>query len=350
VARFHKPIPRAEEQRPVEKVATPGTGTIETLSSSLEIPKFSMAKAVFQVAAMEGSERFVFAVVRGDLELNETKLANAVGASELRSALPEEVRAVGAEPGYGSPLGVEGALVVVDDAIPASPNLVAGANEEGFHFLNVNYGRNFEADIVADIASAEDGSPCPECGDAMRAVRGVEVGNIFKLGTRYSEAFGTSFLDRDGLRKPVVMGSYGIGLGRLLACIAEEHHDENGLAWPASVAPYHVHIVAAETGEMADGLYERLVSAGVEVLYDDRCESLGAKFKDADLIGSPIRLTLTPRSLQRGGVEIKARSDSAGYVVPIEGVVSAVNREISKQKDQISRGDYIASALRENLA
>jgi prolyl-tRNA synthetase len=350
VARFRKPIPRAEEQRPVEKVATPGAGTIETLASSLEIPKSSTAKAVFQVAAMEGSERFVFAVVRGDLELNETKLANAVGASELRPALPEEVRAVGAEPGYGSPLGVEGALVVVDDAIPASPNLVAGANEEGFHFLNVNYGRDFEADIVADIASAEDGSPCPECGDAMRAVRGVEVGNIFKLGTRYSEAFGTSFLDRDGLRKPVVMGSYGIGLGRLLACIAEEHHDENGLAWPASVAPYHVHIVAAETGEMADGLYERLVSAGVEVLYDDRCESLGAKFKDADLIGSPIRLTLTPRSLQRGGVEIKARSDSAGYVVPIEGVVSAVNREISKQEDQISRGDYIASALRENLA
>ena len=350
VARFHKPIPRAEEQRPVEKVATPGAGTIETLASSLEIPKSSMAKAVFQVAAMEGSERFVFTVVRGDLELNETKLANAVGASELRSALPEEVRAVGAEPGYGSPLGVEGALVVVDDAIPASPNLVAGANEKGFHFLNVNYGRDFEADIVADIASAEDASPCPECGDAMRAVRGVEVGNIFKLGTRYSEAFGTSFLDGDGLRKPVVMGSYGIGLGRLLACIAEEHHDENGLAWPVSVAPYHVHIVAAETGEMADGLYERLVSAGVEVLYDDRCESLGAKFKDADLIGSPIRLTLTPRSLQRGGVEIKARSDSAGYVVPIEGVVSAVNREISKQEDQISRGDYIASALRENLA
>ena len=350
VARFRKPIPRAEEQRPVEKVATPGAGTIETLASSLEIPKSSTAKAVFQVAAMEGSERFVFAVVRGDLELNETKLANAVGASELRPALPEEVRAVGAEPGYGSPLGVEGALVVVDVAIPASPNLVAGANEEGFHFLNVNYGRDFEADIVADIASAEDGSPCPECGDAMRAVRGVEVGNIFKLGTRYSEAFGTSFLDRDGLRKPVVMGSYGIGLGRLLACIAEEHHDENGLVWPISVAPYHVHFVAAETGEMADGLYERLVSAGVEVLYDDRCESLGAKFKDADLIGSPIRLTLTPRSLQRGGVEIKARSDSAGYVVPIEGVVSAVNREIFKQEDQISRGDYIASALRENLA
>src|ERR687898_749671 len=329
VAKFRKPIPEAEEQRPVVKIATPGAATIETLARYLEIPKASTAKALFLVATVEGSERFVFAVVRGDMELNETKLANAVGASVLRPALPEEVRTVGAEPGYGSPLGVEGVVVVVDDAIPASPNLVAGANEEGFHFLNVNYGRDFEADIVADIAAAEDGSLCPECCDAMRAVRGVEVGNIFKLGTRYSEALGASFLDRDGRRKPVVMGSYGIGLGRLLACIAQEHHDENGLVWPVSVAPYHVHMVAAEAGEIAEGLYEKLGSTGVEVVYDERRESLGAKFKDADLIGAPIRLTLTPRSMEKGGVEIKARGSSEGYVVPIEGAVAALRREIS---------------------
>jgi prolyl-tRNA synthetase len=344
VARFRRPIPEVEEQKPVEKIATPGADTIETLARSLEIPKSGTAKALFQVTTVGGSERFVLAVVRGDLELNETKLANAVGASGLRPALPEEIMAVGAEPGYGSPLGVKGAIVVVDDAIPASPNLVAGANEKGFHFLNVNYGRDFEADTVADIASAGDGSLCPECDDAMRAVRGVEVGNIFKLGTRFSEAFGASFVDADGRRKPVVMGSYGIGLGRLLACIAEEHHDENGLVWPVSVAPYHVHMVAAGANETADGLYERLVSAGVEVLYDDRRESLGAKFKDADLIGVPVRLTLTPRSLQRGGVEIEARSDSTGSVVSIEEVVAAVNREISRQESQISRGASIASA------
>jgi prolyl-tRNA synthetase len=350
VARFRKPIPQAEEQRPIGKVATPGTGTIETLAPSLEIPKSRTAKAVFQVAAIEGAERFVFAVVRGDMELNETKLANAVGASELRPALPEEVRAVGAEPGYGSPLGVEGTIVVVDDAIPVSPNLVAGANEEGFHFLNVNYGRDFEAEIVADIAAAGDGSLCPECGDAMRAVRGVEVGNIFKLGTRYSEAFGASFLNEDGRRKPVVMGSYGIGLGRLLACIAEEHHDENGLIWPVSVAPYHVHIVAAEEGEMADGLYERLISAGVEVLYDDRRESLGVKFKDADLIGAPIRLTLTPRSLQRGGVEIKARSDAEGSIVATDEVVSVVKGKIADLETEVSPGDSIAPVPRESPA
>jgi prolyl-tRNA synthetase len=336
VARYRKPIPEAEEQRPIEKVATPGAGTIESLARSLKISESRTAKALFQVAAMEGSERFVLAVVRGDMELNETKLANAVGASGLRPALPEEVRAIGAEPGYGSPLGVGGAIVAVDDAIPASQNLGAGAKVEGFHFLNVNYGSDFEADTVADIAAAGDGSLCPVCGAAMRAVRGVEVGNIFKLGTSYSEEFGASVLDADGRRKPVVMGSYGIGLGRLLACIAEEHHDENGLAWPVSVAPYHVHIVAAEAGEMAEGLYERLVSAGVEVLYDDRDESLGAKFTDADLIGAPVRLTLTPRSLQRGGVEIKARSDTEGRIVSTDEVVSVVQRKIADMDKGIS--------------
>ena len=344
VARFRKPVPEAEEQRLIEKVATPGVDTIETLARSLKIPKYRTAKALFQVATVDGYERFVLAVVRGDMELGETKLANAVGTSELRPARVEEIRATRAEPGYGSPIGVEGAIVVVDDAIPASPNLVAGSNEVGFHLLNANYGRDFEADTVADIASAGDGSLCPECGENMRAERGVEVANIFKLGTRYSEVLGASFLDRDGQRKPVVMGSYGIGLGRMLACIAEEHRDENGLAWPISVAPYHVHIVVARAGEMADGLYERLVSSGIEVIYDDRRESLGTKFKDADLIGVPIRLTLTPRSLEKGGVEIKARRETEGYVVPIEEAVAAVSREISRLEEEISRGKPGASA------
>jgi prolyl-tRNA synthetase len=330
VARFRKSIPEAEEQRPIERISTPGTDTIETLAQSLHIPESRTAKAVFMVATVEGSERFVFAVVRGDMGLNETKLATAIGASELRPALPEEIRAVGAEPGYGSPLGVEGALVVADDAILDSPNLVAGANEVGFHFANVNYGRDFEADVVADVALAEDGSPCPDCGGVMRAGRGVEVGNIFKLGTRYSDALGASFLDSDGEPKPVVMGSYGIGVGRLLACIAEEHRDEDGLVWPVSIAPYHVHLVAAEAGERADGLYEGLRSAGVEVLYDDRRESLGARFKDADLIGIPLRLILTARSLQRGGVEVKVRSDAESQIVSIDEVVEVVQSKIAE--------------------
>jgi prolyl-tRNA synthetase len=342
VARFRKPLPEDEEPREIEKIATPDVDTIEALARSLGIPESHMAKAVFMVATIEDSERFVFAVVRGDMETNETKLANAVGAGELRPALPQEIRAIGAEPGYGSPIGVDDALVVVDDAIPASPNLVAGANEEGYHFLNVNHGRDFEADVVSDIALAEEGAPCPDCGSPMRAERGIEVGNTFKLGTRYSEALGATFLDRDGEHKPVVMGCYGIGVGRLLACIAEEHHDEDGLIWPISVAPYQVYLIAGEVGEMADGLYESLVSAGIEVLYDDRRESLGARFKDADLIGIPLRLTLTPRSLQGGGVEIKGRSEAESYIVSTEEAAPVVRGEIAdlERKAHMGHGAF----------
>ena len=342
VARFRKPLPEDEEPREIEKIATPDVDTIEALARSLGIPESHTAKAVFMVATIEDSERFVFAVVRGDMETNETKLANAVGAGELRPALPQEIRAIGAEPGYGSPIGVDDALVVVDDAIPASPNLVAGANEEGYHFLNVNHGRDFEADVVSDIALAEEGVPCPDCGSPMRAERGVEVGNTFKLGTRYSEALGATFLDRDGEHRPVVMGCYGIGVGRLLACIAEEHHDEDGLIWPISVAPYQVYLIAGEVGEMADGLYESLVSAGIEVLYDDRRESLGARFKDADLIGIPLRLTLTPRSLQGGGVEIKGRSEAESYIVSTEEAAPVVRGEIAdlERKAHMGHGAF----------
>ena len=335
VARFRKPAADPEEQRPTEKVATPGTDTIEDLTRLLRIPRSRTAKAVFLVATLGEEERFVFAVVRGDTDLNETKLANAVEAGALRPAREEEIRAAGAEPGYGSPVGLEDVLVVADDAVAFSPNLVAGANEEGYHLLNVNHGRDFVADVVADVAAAERGSACPQCGAPMRAERGVEVGNIFKLGTRYAEAFGAYFLDRDGERRPVVMGSYGIGVGRLLACIAEEHRDEDGLAWPISVAPYHVHLVASDDGA-APELYKELRSAGVEVLYDDRPERLGTKFKDADLIGAPIRLTLTPRSLRNGGVEIKLRRDTDSRIVPTGEAVAAVRQKISELEAELA--------------
>ena len=329
VARFRKPAAEPEEQRQIERIATPQTGTIEGLTQLLGIPESRTAKAVFMVATVGEEERFVFAVVRGDMELNETKLANAVGAGDLRPARAEEVRAVGAEPGYASPVGLRGVMVVADDAVASSPNLVAGANEEGFHLLNVNHGRDFDADVVADVAAAERGSACPECGALMRAERGVEVGNIFKLGTRYAEAFGAFFLDGDARRKPVVMGSYGIGVGRLLACIAEEHRDGDGLVWPVSIAPYHVHLVAPDDGA-ASNLYEELLSAAVEVLYDDRRESLGSKFKDADLIGVPIRLTLTPRSLKRGGVEVKLRREKESRIVPVDEAIAFVQQKVSE--------------------
>lgn len=327
VARFRKPQPEEELPRPVEKVATPGASTIAELADFLGIPRSKTAKAIFRVATLaEGeAERFVFAVVRGDMELNETKLASVLKAHSLRPAQEEEIRRIGAVPGYASPIGVRDAIVVVDDLIPSSPNLVAGANEEGYHLVNVNYGRDYRADVVADIAIAEEGYPCSECGAPMHTSRGVVVGNISKLGTRYSEAMGCTFLDRDGQLKPVIMGSYSIGIDRLLACIAEEHHDELGLSWPISIAPYQVHLVALQGGEEEAGrLYTELGDAGVEVLYDDRDESAGVKFNDADLIGIPIRLTVSKRSLGAGGAELKLRRSADKSILPRDEVVSRI--------------------------
>ena len=338
VATFHKPQPPEEAQRPLEKVATPHAQTIDELAALLNIPASRTAKAVFLMATIPvaevqqpATEEFVFAVVRGDMEVNETKLANLLKAKELRPATEEEIKATGAVPGYASPIGVKNVHVVVDDLIPASPNLVAGANEEGYHLLNTNFGRDYTG-TVADIAAAGEGCGCPKCGTPMRMSRGVEVGNIFKLGTRYSDALGCTFLDEDGQLKPVIMGSYGIGVGRLLACIAEEHHDDKGLIWPESIAPYPIHLVVLagknpQVGQIADDVYRLLCQAGIEPLYDDRLESPGVKFADADLIGLPVRLTVSDRSLKAGGVEFKHRVGGEPWIVPLEQVVEAITKK-----------------------
>jgi prolyl-tRNA synthetase len=347
VAHFAKPAAPAEETRPVEKVATPDAKTIEALAEFLNIPKARTAKAVFMVATLtEGQadvEKFVFAVIRGDMDINDIKLSNAIKAKSLRPAEEAEIRAIGAEPGFGSPVGVHDCLIVVDDAIPESPNLVAGANEAGYHLLNVNYGRDYTAHVVADIAAAQEGDACPVCGGTLRAVRGVEVGNIFKLGTRYSAIMGATYLDQNGEARPIVMGSYGIGVGRLLACVAEEHHDDDGLIWPVSVAPYHVHIVSlgkpgSDTESVADRLYADLQAAGVEVLYDDRAESPGVKFTDADLIGLPLRLTVGDRGLKEGVVELKYRATREMVKVPVGQIVDCVRSEIARLQAEIDAG------------
>lgn len=341
IAGFRKPEPHEDEPLPVEEVATPEAKTIDALAEFLGIPTSRTAKAVFMVATLNEDgkdvERQVFAVVRGDMDLNETKLANAVKAKELRPAREEEIEILGAVPGFASPIGIEGAMVVVDDLIPSSANLVAGANKEGFHLRNVNYGRDFEADVVADIAAADEGFGCPQCGSPLKTARGVEVGNIFKLGTRYSAAMGATYLNADGQAKPVVMGSYGIGSGRLLACIAEAFHDDHGLIWPIAVAPFHIALVALRGGEeQADQIYRELTEAGFEVLLDDRDETPGVKFADADLIGLPVRLTVSKRSLEKGGVELKLRRDTDSRVIPLDGVVGEVQAVISSLRDEIS--------------
>lgn len=337
VARLRKAEAPAAEPLPLEKVATPHTPTIAALAELLAIAPSQTAKAVFLVADLPDAkgvrEQFVFVVMRGDMDLNETKLGNALGSLlgapplRLRPAREDEIRATGAEPGYASPIGLKGVLVLVDDAVPASPNLVAGANEAGYHLRNTNYGRDYTAALVTDLAAADAGCACPECGAPVKAERGVEVGNIFKLGTRYSEALGATFLDSDGQTKPIIMGSYGIGVGRLMACVVERHHDADGLIWPEAIAPYRVHVVRLPGGEeIADRVYADLQAASVEVLFDDRDDRAGVKFKDADLIGLPIRVTLGERALKSGGAEVKFRRTGESRIVPLDELVKIVER------------------------
>ncbi len=345
VARFRKPAAAQELPARITKVATPGITTIEALAEFLGIPEARTAKAVFLVATVATGEgdvdRSVFAVVRGDCTVNETKLANVVHAKDLRPATEAEIRAIGAEPGYGSPIGVRDCVVIIDEAVAASPNLVSGANEVGYHLVNVNVNRDFTPDKVADITAAEDGNACPECGHPMRAERGVEVGNIFKLGTRYSGTMGATYADEDGIEHPVVMGSYGIGIGRALACVAEAHNDDFGLIWPISVAPYHVHVVAlgpegSEARVVADQLHEDLVAAGIEVLYDDRDRSPGIKFNDADLIGLPLRITVASRGLAKGAVEFKLRRDRGRDFVPLGEAIPEIRARLEALHAEIN--------------
>jgi prolyl-tRNA synthetase len=335
---------------PLDKVATPGASTIAGVAQFLGIEESGTAKAFFVTASVrrdgEDTDVLVLAIVRGDMEVNETKLANVVGARELRPATDEEILAVGAVPGYASPIGLasgSGLLVVVDQTAADTANLVGGANEEGHHFTNTCCGRDYEPDLVADIVAVEDGYACPHCGGALRMQRGVEVGNIFKLGTRYSESLGCHYQDEQGNSKPVVMGSYGIGVGRALACVAEVHNDAHGLVWPITVAPYDVHLVALRGVEAeAASLYDELRSAGVEVLVDDRDERPGVKFNDADLIGIPIRITLGTRSLAAGGAEVKLRRSEEGEMVAASEIVGHVSETRKALYRELEPPDAIA--------
>ncbi len=342
IAKFRKPLAAGGAAGALEKVATPGVTTIQALAEFLNITAAQTAKAVFMTGTFrEGDadiQRLVFAVVRGDMELNDTKLANAIKSKELRPAHEEEIKAAGAVAGYASPVGLKNkdVLVVVDDLVRDSANLVAGANEAGYHLLNTNYGRDYEAAIVTDIVAAEEGSACANCGQPLGVRRGVEVGNIFKLGTKYTKALGARFLDKEGKEQDVIMGSYGIGSGRLLQCIVEEHHDDKGIIWPSSVAPYHVHLVALRGGdEVAGNLYADLTARGVEVLYDDREESPGVKFNDADLIGLPLRVTVSERTLKDNAVEFKLRREADRTVVPIEKALETVLQAKQMLEDEL---------------
>ena len=314
-----KPRMEWEEPLPLEKVATPGIKTIEEVANFLNLPRSRTLKAVFYSA----DDNLVFVAIRGDLEVNEVKLKNALKCAGLRLANEEEVKRAGLVAGSASPMGLSAIKIVADDSVTLSSNLVAGANKPDYHIKNVNYPRDFQTDLLLDIALAQPGQGCPRCGAELLSTRGIEVGHVFKLGTLFSEILGAYFLDQEGNQRPTVMGCYGIGVGRLLAAAIEQNHDERGIICPLPIAPYQVYLCALgidnpAVRETAERLYGELQTTDVEVLFDDRLESPGVKFNDADLLGIPLRLTVSPRTLKSQSVEIKWRSEGESQLLPLE--------------------------------
>lgn len=336
---FKAPVNPTEPMLPLEEVVTPGCESIQSLAEFLKIEPARTAKAVFYVA---NETDLVFALIRGDLEVSQTKLANAVGARTLRTATEAEIRAIGAVPGYASPVGLpqqSAVKSIVDDSVITEKNLVSGANREGFHLKNVNYRRDFTADIVADIALVRQGDLCPHCQSPLSVKNAIELGHSFKLGTRYSEAMGAKILDKNGIEKPVTMGCYGIGVGRLLAAVVEAHHDAKGIIWPEEIAPFQIALLVLNTDrteqtELAEKLYALLCAAGVEVLYDDRAESAGVKFKDAELIGIPYQVVIGPRGSKNQTAGLQRRRDGQkreiSYAQGLDSLVQTLTTELAQ--------------------
>ncbi len=298
-------------QDAMEKVHTPNAGTIEELTGFFGYGPGRFAKTLLYIA----DGKIVAAMVRGDRELNETKLKNYLKCTSLELAGAEDVMAAtGAVVGFAGPVGIKADRIIVDKEIPGMGNFLIGANETDYHYKNVNYGRDFKSEEVIDIRTVADGDPCPKCGAVMRIANAIEVGHIFKLGTKYSEAMGCKYLDQDGKEKPCIMGSYGIGLNRTMQAIIEQMCDKDGIIWPDSVAPYSAIVIPvsaanAEQTALAEQIYKKLKAAGIETLLDDRDERAGVKFKDADLIGIPHRITVGRRAAE-GVVEYKPRKSA----------------------------------------
>ncbi len=329
---------------PMEKVHTPGTKTIEEVSDFLGIDQTKTIKALlFTTYDEEGSfKEYVAAFIRGDRALNMTKLVNAIGVHEYAIEFADEEKMAektGCVGGFTGPVGLHDCRIVVDSELPGLKNLVAGACEEDHHMKNVNYGRDYEGDIVTDIKTLLEGDTCPVCGGKIKHARGIEVGQIFKLGTKYSEAMGAMYKDENQKDHPIVMGCYGIGISRTFQAIIDmpENHDENGIIWPMSVAPFHVIVTIVKTGDevmekVAEDIYEKLQKAGVEVLLDDRKERPGVKFKDADLLGIPVAITVG-RGAADGKVEYKLRAESEKQELTIEEAIEAAIAKVNAERD-----------------
>ena len=322
---FLKPEQPIEGHLPLEDVHTPGIKTIEELAKNQGIPASKTLKAVFYWA--DGD--VVFVVIRGDLDVNEIKLINTLKANELRLATAKEVEGAGLVAGSASPIGLEEIRVIADDSVLLGSNFLVGANREDYHVRNANYGRDFTADVITDIALAKTGDLCARCRTSMGEKRGIEVGHVFKLGTKYSEALDAYFPAQNEKQEPIIMGCYGIGVGRLLAASIEQNHDDKGIIFPPSIAPYDVWITALnyddrDVSTEALALHDELRASGFDVILDDRNESAGVKFNDADLIGLPVRLVVSRRNMRQGVVELKLRSSSEAETVARDEVADRV--------------------------
>lgn len=317
-----KPIAMpSEAAEPLSKIATPDTNTIEAVVNLLKVP---VEKTIKAVAYQTDTDELVLVFVRGDHEVNEVKVINQLdGALELRMADEETIKSVGGYPGFMSPIGIkEGTRILVDATVMNMSNAVAGANEEGYHYVNVNPKRDFtqESIVITDLRMVKEGDPCPHCGAGLNMTRGIEAGQVFTLGTKYSKAMGATFLDENGKEQPLYMGCYGIGVGRTMAAAIEQNNDEQGIVWPRAIAPYEVVVVAvnakkADQLEYAEKVYAECQKAGLDTLLDDRKERAGVKFKDCDLIGYPVRVVIGPKAIEEGQIEIKVRKTGEVFTV-----------------------------------
>ena len=330
---------KSGEEGALEKVHTPGHKTIEEVATFLNVKAENTGKAVFYSDA-EGN--LIFALIRGDFEVNESKLKSILGISELNFANDEQIRAAGAVPGYASPVGLDQKKIrlVIDPSAANTSNLVVGANEADYHYINFNYGRDLEGGIVADIACVREGDPCPVTGEPLVFKHGIEIGNIFQLGTKYSEPMNCCFLDKDGKNQVMIMGCYGIGVGRTMASVIEDSHDEYGPIWPISIAPWQVQVCALlpnkeGVGDASEKLVKELEDKGIEVLYDDRGEKAGFMFSDADLIGIPFRAVVSPKSLAEGKVEFRLRGSRDMEMLPIETAAEEIAARVKKALEEM---------------
>ncbi|WP_294151342.1 proline--tRNA ligase [uncultured Selenomonas sp.] len=302
-----------EDALPLEKVSTPGTNTIESLCDFLKIPAEKTIKAV---AYQTDTDELVLVFIRGDHDVNEVKVLNQVeGALELRMADEDVIQAAGGCPGFMGPIGIKkGTHVFVDASVMNVQNGVTGANEKDVHYKNVNPQRDFDKDaiVIGDFRMVKEGDPCPHCGAPMKMTRGIEAGQVFALGTKYSAAMGATFLDEQGKEQPLYMGCYGIGVGRTMAAAIEQNNDKDGIVWPRAIAPFEVVVAvvnAKKDDQLAYGeeIYKECQAAGIDTLLDDRKERAGVKFKDCDLIGYPLRVTIGPKAVEGDTIEIKVR-------------------------------------------